>query len=108
MSSRNRHLDAEERVAARCLAASLDAAEAAVVAGERDAQVLLQAATAAIAAEPRARVDYVSLVDPDTLQPLTTVDERALLALAVWIGSTRLIDNRVLVVPAMKTERRSA
>jgi pantoate--beta-alanine ligase len=108
MSSRNRHLDAAERVAARCLAVSLDAAEASLVAGERDAQALLRVADAAIAAEPRARVDYVSLVDPDTLQPVTTVDERALLALAVWIGSTRLIDNRVLVVPAIKSERRSA
>lgn len=108
MSSRNRHLDADERIAARCLSASLDAAEASLAAGERDAQALLQVANAALAGEPRARIDYVSLVDPDTLQPVPTVDERALLALAVWIGSTRLIDNRVLVVPAIKSERRSA
>jgi len=108
MSSRNRHLDAADRVAARCLAAALDAADASVVAGARDAGAILSAASAAIAGEPRARVDYVSLVDPDTLAPVTTVDERALLALAVWIGSTRLIDNRLLVVPAIKTERRSA
>jgi pantoate--beta-alanine ligase len=108
MSSRNRHLDAADRVAARCLAAALDAADASVVAGARDAAAILNAASAALAGEPRARVDYVSLVDPDTLTPLTSVDERALLALAVWIGSTRLIDNRVLVVPAIKTERRSA
>jgi len=108
MSSRNRHLNAEERAAARCLVRALDAAEDAVTSGAREASGILAAASAAIAAEPRARVDYVSLVDADTLAPLTTVDERALVALAVWIGSTRLIDNRLLVVPAIKSERRSA
>jgi pantothenate synthetase len=50
----------------------------------------------------------VSLVDPDSLAAITTIDDRAVLALAVWIGSTRLIDNRLLVVPAIKSERRSA
>ncbi len=108
MSSRNRHLDPEERAAARCLAAAHDAAEQKVAAGERDAATILAAASAVIAGEPRARADYVSFVDPDSLQDVTTVDERGLLALAVWIGSTRLIDNRQLVVPAMKSERRSA
>ncbi len=108
MSSRNRHLDAEERVAALCLTRALDAAGACVAAGERSAAALLDATNAVIAREPRARIDYVSIVDPDTLGAVTTVDERALLALAVWIGSTRLIDNRLLAVPAMKSERRSA
>jgi pantoate--beta-alanine ligase len=108
MSSRNKHLDAAGRAAARCLATALDAAEAHVLAGERDGAALVAAASAAIASEPLARVEYVSLVDPDTLAPVTALDERALVALAVWVGSTRLIDNRVLVVPAMKTERRSA
>jgi pantoate--beta-alanine ligase len=108
MSSRNRHLDAGERVAARCLAAALDAAEEALAAGECDASTILGLASAVVGREPLARVDYVALVDPDTLAPITTVDERALLALAVWIGSTRLIDNRLLSVPAMKSERRSA
>ncbi len=108
MSSRNRHLDPEERAAARCLAAALDAAEQKVAAGERDAATILAGASAVIAGEPRARVDYVSFVDPDSFQDVTTVEERGLLALAVWIGSTRLIDNRQLVVPAMKSERRSA
>jgi pantoate--beta-alanine ligase len=108
MSSRNRHLDPDERHAARCLAAALDAAEEKMAAGDRDASTVLAAASAAIAGEPRARVDYVSLVDPESLAPVTIVDERALLALAVWIGSTRLIDNRLLAVPVMKSERRSA
>jgi pantoate--beta-alanine ligase len=108
MSSRNRHLDDAGRVAARCLAVGLDAAEALVAAGERDGAALMAAASAALAREPLARTEYVALVDPDTLAPITTLDERAVVALAVWVGSTRLIDNRVLVVPAMKTERRSA
>jgi pantothenate synthetase len=55
-----------------------------------------------------ARIEYVSLVDPDTFVPQSALGERGLVALAVWVGSTRLIDNRLLVVPAMKTERRSA
>jgi pantoate--beta-alanine ligase len=108
MSSRNRHLAAGERVAARCLAAALDAAEEALAAGECDASAVLGLASAVVAREPLARVDYVALVDPDTLAPITTIDAPALLALAVWIGSTRLIDNRLLSVPAMKSERRSA
>ena len=108
MSSRNRHLDPDERIAARCLAAALEAADAAVAAGERQAADLLAAAIAVLAREPRARVEYVAVVDPDTLQNVLTVDERALVALAVWVGSTRLIDNRLLVIPAVKAERRSA
>lgn len=108
MSSRNRHLTGPERRAALCLSAALDAAEAAVAAGTHDPAAVLAAANDAIARESLARVDYVSLVDPDTLAPVASVDDRALLALAVWIGSTRLIDNRLLVVPAIKSERRSA
>ncbi|MEB2285969.1 MAG: pantoate--beta-alanine ligase [Polyangiaceae bacterium UTPRO1] len=96
MSSRNRHLAAAERAAARCLAAALAAGEAAVAAGERTAAAICAAATDELAREPLARVEYVALVDPDTLAAVTEVGERALLALAVWIGSTRLIDNRVL------------
>jgi len=108
MSSRNRRLDAAERAAARCLSTALDAAEAHVAAGERDGAAIVAAAAGAIAREPRARGEYVALVDADTLAPVSTLDECALVALAVWIGSTRLIDNRLLTVPAIKTERRSA
>jgi len=108
MSSRNRHLEATERAAARCLPEALGAAEAALAGGERSAAAVVAAAAAVMAREPLARVDYVALVDPETLAPVETVDDRAVLALAVWIGSTRLIDNRLLAVPAVKTERRSA
>jgi len=108
MSSRNRHLEATERGAARCLPEALGAAEAVLAGGERSAATVVAAASAVMAREPLARVDYVALVDPETLAPVETVDDRAVLALAVWIGSTRLIDNRLLAVPAVKTERRSA
>ena len=118
MSSRNRHLDRDERAAATCLARALGAAEECVAAGERDAAAIVAAASAELACEPRARVEYVVAVHPETLRPLVRLDEdettagdvagRALLALAVWIGPTRLIDNRVLTVPAITCERRSA
>ncbi len=108
MSSRNQRLDAAERAASVCLARALDAVQELVAAGERDAAMLVAAATAEITREPRARADYVAIVDPDTLTPVSDVAERAVLALAVWIGTTRLIDNRMLVVPAAHGERRSA
>jgi len=108
MSSRNRHLDPAERAAALCLVRALDAAEACVAAGERDTVALVEAANAVIAREPRARAEYVAAVDPETLAPATEVAGPVVLALAVWIGSTRLIDNRQLTVPAVHRERRSA
>ncbi len=108
MSSRNRRLSASERAAAVCLARALAAAERLVANGERDAAALAAAAASELAREPSVRPEYVAVVDPDTLQPLTVLSERALLALAVWIGSTRLIDNRVLAVRATSRERRSA
>jgi pantoate--beta-alanine ligase len=108
MSSRNRHLDPAERAAALCLVRALDAAEACVAAGERDTVALVEAANAVIAREPRARAEYVVAVDPETLAPAAEVAGPVVLALAVWIGSTRLIDNRQLTVPAVHRERRSA
>jgi pantoate--beta-alanine ligase len=108
MSSRNRHLDPLERTAALCLVRALAAAEACVAAGERDAAALVAAANAAIAREPRARPEYVAVVDAGSLEPVAEVAAPAVLALAVWIGSTRLIDNRQLTVPAVHRERRSA
>jgi pantoate--beta-alanine ligase len=97
MSSRNRLLSAAERIAARCVPAALDAASALVARGETNAQAVLAAATAVIAAEPQARVDYCDARDPETLVEVEAVTGPTLLALAVWVGSVRLIDNRVLV-----------
>ncbi|MBE7159185.1 MAG: pantoate--beta-alanine ligase, partial [Rhodospirillales bacterium] len=73
----------------------LRAVEVAVRAGETDATTLL-ALVAQQLGSPAIRVDYVALVDPVTLLPLTSVQQRALLAIAAWIGNTRLIDNVLL------------
>jgi len=97
LSSRNAYLSAEQRRAALALSRGLAAAEAAFRAGERSPAALLAAARAPIEAEPLARIDYVELRDADELTPFqVTVDRRAVLALAVFVGATRLIDNRVL------------
>ncbi len=96
MSSRNSYLTPEERRAAAVLFRALRAAEAAYQAGERDAEALRRRMRETLAAEPLARVQYVSCADYDTLQELETVRGKALLSLAVFIGNTRLIDNVVL------------
>jgi pantoate--beta-alanine ligase len=99
MSSRNAYLSAPERTAARCLSRALAAARTAAAAGERAAATLCARARDVIEAEPLARIDYVELVDPETLEPVGTIAPRALLALAVFVGATRLIDNTVLGTP---------
>jgi pantoate--beta-alanine ligase len=93
LSSRNAYLGPEERRAALVLSRSLRWAERAVAAGERDAANLVAGIRSAIEAEPLARVDYVEAVDPDSLEPVAEVRGGVLVALAVFIGSTRLIDN---------------
>ncbi len=96
MSSRNAYLSPDERTQALALSHGLAAAEAAFTAGERDAAALLAAATASIAAAPAARIDYLELRDADELTPVDRVTRPAVLAMAVFVGRTRLIDNRVL------------
>lgn len=96
MSSRNAYLNAEERQAATVLFRALSAAQAAYESGERQASRLRQAMLDVLAREPRARVQYVSCADYETLQELDTVSGKALLSMAVFIGQTRLIDNFVL------------
>ncbi len=97
LSSRNRRLGADDRAAARCVPRALDAAAAVVRAGERRAAAVAARATAVIGAEGRARLEYAELRDPETLAEVTEVAGPALLALAVWVGGVRLIDNRMLV-----------
>lgn len=96
LSSRNAYLSPPERVAAKCLSAGLAAAEAAYKNGQREVAALVALARAPIEKEPLARIDYVELRDADSLDPLTTVAAKAVLAMAVFVGTTRLIDNRVL------------
>lgn len=96
MSSRNTYLNPEERRAAMVLFRALQAAKARYEAGERDAERLREAMREVIRAEPLARIDYVSVAHPETLQELERVEGPALLSLAVYIGTTRLIDNLML------------
>jgi len=99
MSSRNAYLSAEERRAAPCLSRALAAGRTAVAEGTRHVGELLASVTGVLAAEPLARLDYAELVDAESLEPLDRLERPALLALAVHIGRTRLIDNTVLAVP---------
>ena len=96
MSSRNAYLSPKERRDARVLFQSLEKAEKMVRDGEREASEIIAAMKTEIEAKPAARIDYVAVVDAETLEPVTHLKGRALVALAVWIGKTRLIDNVVL------------
>lgn len=93
MSSRNKYLSPTEREAAIVLNRALTAAHEAYIAGNRDGTKLRQLMTKIITAEPLARIDYVSAADPLTLQELEQIGDKLLLSTAVFIGSTRLIDN---------------
>ncbi len=93
LSSRNAYLGPDERKAALALSTGLRWAERAFGAGERDAARLVAGVRSVLEAEPLARVDYVEAVDPETLEPVAEVRGEVLVALAVFIGPTRLIDN---------------
>jgi pantoate--beta-alanine ligase len=93
LSSRNAYLGPAERTAALVLSTGLRWAEKAVAAGERDAGRLVAGIRSIIEAEPLARIDYVEAVDPESLEPVAGLGGDVLVALAVFFGSTRLIDN---------------
>lgn len=92
-SSRNTYLSAEERKAALVLSRSIYLGKEMVEAGERDAKKVLAAMTAEIEKEPLAKIDYVKMVDLETMQQIDTIEGGILTAIAVYIGKTRLIDN---------------
>jgi len=96
MSSRNTYLGPDERKAGLSLSRSLRQAKMRIDAGERRPAVILGAMKEMIAAEPLARIDYIEAVDIDTLEPVKEISERTLIALAVFIGKTRLIDNMIV------------
>lgn len=96
MSSRNVYLSPEHRRQAPAIYAALRRAEEALAAGERDGERLLQIVREGIGQAPEAKIDYVSLVDYGSLEPVARVEARAILAAAVWLGATRLIDNVIL------------
>ena len=93
LSSRNRHLSLEERKAATVLYRALSDGRELIRAGERSVKKVEAAMTRLIWAEPLARLDYLAVADPITLDEIRSVRGRVVLLLAVWIGETRLIDN---------------
>lgn len=92
LSSRNKHLSAEERATAPALAKALNQALASLRAGE-PIGAARQRALRALNAEPAIRVEYFEIVDPETLTPLEQPRKQVLIAGAIWLGRTRLIDN---------------
>ncbi len=92
-SSRNTYLSAEERQAALVLSKAVKLGQELVAAGETDAKKIVSGMRALIEKEPLARIDYVKAVDGLTMQQIDTVKAPMLVALAVYIGKTRLIDN---------------
>jgi pantoate--beta-alanine ligase len=99
LSSRNVYLDAEQRMRAVVLSRALEEWRRRVEAGERDAAALERLLRERIESTPGARLDYASVVDYETLQPLPRLTGTVLAAVAVYFGATRLIDNVLLTLP---------
>ena len=97
ISSRNLYLNAEEQASAAVIHRALKTAKRAYKDGERSVGRLTDLIRSTIESEPRARLDYLSVSDAETLEPVERIDERpTLIAVAAYIGKTRLIDNTVL------------
>jgi pantoate--beta-alanine ligase len=96
MSSRNRYLSEKERQQALVLQRALGEVEKRAAAGEAKSSALIEAARSVFASEPDVRIDYVAIVDPDTLVDVSHVRSGALVAVAAFVGATRLIDNALI------------
>lgn len=97
LSSRNTYLNKEERQAALILNKSLTLGKEMIEAGEKNAAKVREAIIKNMETEPLAKVDYVEIVDAENLEPVATIDTPVLVATAVYIGKTRLIDNFVTI-----------
>lgn len=95
-SSRNTYLNKDERQAALCLSKSLKLAEEMIKKGETDTKKIIKSAVDLINNEPLAKIDYVEIVDFNTLKSIEIVKKPILMAEAVYIGKTRLIDNFIM------------
>ncbi len=95
-SSRNTYLNEEERKEALCLSRALNYAKEMIKNGEKDADVIKEKMIEIIDKEPLSKVDYVEIVDLNTLEAVDTIDGEILCAVAVFIGKTRLIDNFII------------
>lgn len=96
MSSRNAYLNPEERTAALVLSQSLRKAQSLIDEGERNPDMVIEAVRGLINQEPLARIDYVEILAVPSLENITVIKGRVLIALAVFVGKTRLIDNIVV------------
>lgn len=96
LSSRNAYLDSEQRKQALALHRSLQRVQALTEAGERSSAKLRSAGLEEFARESSVRLDYFEIVDPDTLDPVEDVSHATLVAVAAYVGTTRLIDNLLL------------
>lgn len=95
-SSRNTYLNAEERQAALILSKSLALGKKAIEEGEKDAKKVIEIIKSNLSTEPLARIDYVEVVDFENIQRVDTIAGETLVAIAVYIGKTRLIDNFII------------
>ena len=95
LSSRNKYLSASDRQHALALHRALQAMEARLSGGERSSKTLVEEGTEVLRSEAGVRVDYVAAVDAQTLLPVERAEAGTLLAVAAWVGQTRLIDNVV-------------
>jgi len=98
LSSRNKRLTSEERHIATVLYEALRAAKSHIEAGMRDSAAVREAAERVIQKQQGARLEYLDIFDPDDMQPVARIDRPVVVAGAIWVGATRLIDN-VICVP---------
>lgn len=96
MSSRNRYLSPDQRTQALALSRALRHVEERIQQGETNADLLRATVAESLNLVPGLRLDYIEIVDPDTLEPVTSTVAGALVALAAWVGETRLIDNLIV------------
>jgi pantoate--beta-alanine ligase len=105
MSSRNKHLSPDERRMAVCLYQALIDASRRISAGERSASAITEAASAVVPQSTALRLEYLEIVDAETMQPVAEIDRPVRIAGAIWVGGTRLIDN-VFVAPGIRVATR--
>jgi pantoate--beta-alanine ligase len=96
MSSRNVYISSEQRTTALALSRSLRTVQGEVGRGEIISEPLRAIALDVLESEPGLKLDYVEVVSPDTLEPAASIAPRALVAVAAWVGETRLIDNLIV------------
>ncbi len=96
VSSRNQRLNIEERQGALCLYSALLKARSMFASNTKDAKEIIEEMETIMKKSKHTKIDYVSIVDPDTLEDISLINREAVAVVAIWIGNTRLIDNVIL------------